>query len=172
MIILYLKSIHLFMDSGFLVSHSRLCKPRHFYGLSPLGTMFDHNWRVFHLREDLSLFVDTRHIFSLPFYSTVRLCWTLSHLPSPHNQTPNTVSIYQPCTNTHLMRCPRAYECKMSLHVISCYMHNECYMDNTIHITYRCHEQSHHLHMTSINHFIHVNLSCKLISTCHSMIKQ
>ena len=56
-------------------------------------------------------------------------------------------------------------QCKMSLHVISCHMHNECYMDNTIHTTYRCHGQSHHLHMTSINHFIHVNLSCQHIST-------
>ena len=66
---------------------------------------------------------------------------------------------------------------KMPFHVISCHMHNECYMDNTIHTTnecymdntihttYRCHGQSNHLDMTSINHFIHVNLSCKHIST-------
>ena len=32
---------------------------------------------------DLSLLANTRHIFSLPFYSTVRLCWTLSHLTEP-----------------------------------------------------------------------------------------
>ena len=38
-------------------------------------------------------------------------------------------------------------------------------MDNTIHTTYRCYGQSHHLHMTSTNHFIHVNLSCQHIST-------
>ena len=56
-------------------------------------------------------------------------------------------------------------QCKMPFHVISCHMHNECYMDNTIHTTYRCHGQSHHLHMTSINHFIHVNLSCQHILT-------
>ena len=37
-------------------------------------------------------------------------------------------------------------------------------MDNTIHTPYRCQGQSHHLHMTSINHFIHVNISCKHIS--------
>ena len=29
----------------------------------------------------------------------------------------------------------------------------------------RCHGQSHHLHMTSIHHFIHVNISYKHIST-------
>ena len=28
-------------------------------------------------------------------------------------------------------------QCNMSLHVISCHMHNDCYMDNTIHTTYR-----------------------------------
>ena len=28
-----------------------------------------------------------------------------------------------------------------------------------------CHGQSHHLHMTSIHHFIHVNIFCKHIST-------
>ena len=55
--------------------------------------------------------------------------------------------------------------CNARCHCMSCHMHNECYMDNTIHTTYRCHGQSHHLHMTSINHFIHINLSCKHIST-------
>ena len=29
----------------------------------------------------------------------------------------------------------------------------------------KCHGQSHHLHMTSIHHFIHVNISCTHIST-------
>ena len=32
---------------------------------------------------DLSQLADTQHIFSLPFQSTVRLCWTLSHLTEP-----------------------------------------------------------------------------------------
>ena len=93
MIILFSKSMRLYVGSGFLVSHHRLCKPRHFYDLSTLGTMSDHNWRAFHPREDLSLLSNTRHIFYLPFYSTVRLYSMLSHLPSPPNQTPNTVSI-------------------------------------------------------------------------------
>ena len=61
------KIMRLFVGSGFLVSHRELRKPRHFYDISPLGTMSDHNWRAFHPMEDLSLLVDTRHIFSLPF---------------------------------------------------------------------------------------------------------
>ena len=40
-------------------------------------------------------------------------------------------------------------QCNASLHVISYHMYNEC----------------HHLYMTSILNFIHVNISCKHIST-------
>ena len=105
------------------------------------------------------------HVFfiSFFFYATVRLILDIAPFYRAHHRTPNIVSIYQPCTHNHLMRCPRAYAMQDS---ITCYimsMHNECYMDNTT--TYRCHGQSHHLHITSINHFIHVNLSCKHIST-------
>ena len=74
------KIMRLYVGSGFLVSHPGFHKPRHFYNLSLLGTMSDHNWQVFHLRGDLSLLGDTRHIFSLSFSLTVRLCWTLSNL--------------------------------------------------------------------------------------------
>ena len=56
-------------------------------------------------------------------------------------------------------------QCNAPLHVISCHMYNECYMDNTINTTYWCHGQSHHLHITSIHHFIHVNILCTHIST-------
>ena len=89
MIILYSKSMRLFMGSGFFVSHLGLRKPRHFYGVLSLRIMSDHNWRVFHPRGggggggDLSQLADTWHIFSLPFQSIVRLCWTLSHLTEP-----------------------------------------------------------------------------------------
>ena len=113
--ILYSKSMCLFVGSGFLVSHHGLRKPRHFYSLSPLETMSNHNWQVFHLISGTYF----------PFHATVRICWTLSHLPSPLNQTPNTppnqtpnaMSIYQPCTPMHM-------QCKMPLHVSSCYMYN------------------------------------------------
>ena len=78
------KTMRLFVGSEFYVSHRRLCNPRHFYGLSPLATMSDHNWPVFHSRGDLSFLADTRHIFSLPFSSIVQLYWTLSHLTKPN----------------------------------------------------------------------------------------
>ena len=63
MIILYSKSMRLFVGREFLVSHLGLYKPRHFCGLSSLRTMSDHNLQVFHPRWDLSLLADTWHIF-------------------------------------------------------------------------------------------------------------
>ena len=61
------KIMHLCVGSRFLVSHRGLCKPKNFYSLSPLRTMSYHIWSAFHPREDLSLIVDTQHIFYLPF---------------------------------------------------------------------------------------------------------
>ena len=103
MIILYSKSMSLFVGSGFLVSHRRLRKLRHFYSLSLLGTMSDHNWRVFHPRGDLSLLADTQHIFSI----SCNRATLLDGFPftEPTQATPNTISIYQPCTHTHEMLC-------------------------------------------------------------------
>ena len=76
-------------------------------------------------------------------------------------------SVDLPTMHSHLFHAMSSCICNaiIPLHVISCHMHNECYMDHTIHTTYRCHGQSHHLHMTSIHHFIHVHLSYKHIST-------
>ena len=122
MIILYSKSILFSKSCAFVWVEDFWClimdlANPHFCGLSPLGTMYDYYWLAFHPREDLSLIANTWHIFSLPFLSIVQLCWTLSHLPSPPNQIQNTVSIYQPCTHTHLMRCSGAYAMYMPLHI-------------------------------------------------------
>ena len=128
MIILFSKSMRLYVGSGFLVSHRRLYKPRHFYGLSLLGIMFDHNWRAFHPREDLFLLANTRRIFSLPFYLTVRLCWTLSHLPSPPNQTPYTVLIL-PTMHSHPFNAMSPYICNARFHCML--YHVTCIMNAT-----------------------------------------
>ena len=144
--------------------------------------MPNKEYRVLHPMRYLSLLsIPNTHIFHFLFL----LCNCETYfgrcpiLPSPPSNTKHNVD--QPCTHgipsntkhnvdlptmhSHPFECdvPMYMQCKLSLHVISCHMHNECYMDNTIHTTYRCHGQSHHLHMTSINHFIHVNLSCKHI---------
>ena len=123
------KIMCLFVGSVFLVSHRRLYKPRHFYSLSSLGTMSDHNWWVFHPRGgSTSACSYPAHVFYLSFQSIVRFCCTLSHLPSSPNQTPNTVSIYQP-THTQLnAMSPCICKAKMSLY--------ECYMRHLLIIFY------------------------------------
>ena len=115
-----------FVGSGFLVSHYGLRKPRHFYSLSPLGTIFDHNWWVFHPRGiyPFLLMPDTYFLF----HATIRFYWTLSHFPSPPNQTPNAVSIYKPCTHTLEMRC-FPYICNAKCHCM--FSHVTCMMNTT-----------------------------------------
>ena len=127
MIILYSKSMRLFVGSGFLVSHHGLLKPRNFYGLSPLGTMSNHNWRVFHPEEGgiyPFLIPDTYFLFHV----IVRLNWTLSQLQSPPNQTPNALSIYQPCTHTHEMQC---FPCICNAKCHCMLSHVTCIMNTT-----------------------------------------
>ena len=123
MIILYSKSMSLFVGSRFLESHRGLCKPRHFYGLSPLGTMSDHNWRVFHPRGDLSLLINTRHIFSF----SCNRATLLDVVPFTELTQSNTkCSVDLPTMHSNLTQCdaPVHIQCKMSLHVSSYYMYN------------------------------------------------
>ena len=96
----------------------------------------------------------------------MRLCWMLSHLTEP-TQLNTKCSVDSPTMHSHPFNTmsPCIFNAIMPLQVISCHMHNELYMDNIMHTTYQCHGQSHHLHMISIHHFIHVNISCKHILT-------
>ena len=97
-IILYSKSMRLFVGSGFLVSHRGLRKLRNFYDLSPLGTMFDHNWQVFHPRVDLSLLADTQHIFSI----SCNRATLLDVIPFTEPTQSNTKrSVYLPTMRSH-----------------------------------------------------------------------
>ena len=62
------------------------------------------------------------------FHAIVRLCWTLSHLLSSPNQTPNAVSIYQPCTHTYEMRC---FPCICNAKCHCMLSHVTCIMNTT-----------------------------------------
>ena len=112
-----------FVGSIFLVSHHGLCKHKHFYGLSPLRTMSDHNWRIFHPRGDLSLLANTWHIF---FVSCNRAT-LLDVIPFTEPTQSNTKrSVDLPTMHSHPTQynAPVHIQCKMSLHVNSCYMYN------------------------------------------------
>ena len=120
MIILLSKSMCLCVGNGFFMSHHRLRKPKHFYDLSPLGTMSDHNWRAFHLREDLSLLANTWHIFSFTLlinHATVLDVVPFNRAYPIKHQT--QCRFTKTCTHTHLMRCPRAYTMQDA---IACYI--------------------------------------------------
>ena len=121
MIILYSKSMSLFVGRGFLVSHHGLRKPRHFYSLSPLGTISDHNWRVFHLRGDLSLLADTQHIFFVSCNHATML--DVVPFTKPTQSTPTQCRFTNHALTPNSIRCPRAYTmqnataCYLMLHV-------------------------------------------------------
>ena len=178
MIILLSKSMPLYVGSGFLMSHCGLHKSRHFYCLSPLGTMSNHNLRVFHPREDLSLLANTRHIFSLPFYSTVRLCWTLSYLPSPPNQTPNTVSILL-TMHSHpfnaMSPCICTVRCHCMLYHVTCTM-NATWTILLMHITNASWTiisiYIQFPYIISLMSIYHASIYQHSHSTCHFVVKQ
>ena len=159
------KIMRLFVGSGFLVSHRWLCKPRHFYGLSTLGTMFDHNWWVFHSREDLFLLDDTQHNFF--FTILINRATLLDVVPfnraHPINtkRSVNSLTMHShPFNAMSLCICNARCHC-MSYHV-TCIM-NATWTTQSTPLT-GCHRQSNHQHITSLHHFIHVNISYKHIS--------
>ena len=106
--IIYIQNSCVFCGE-FLVSHSRLRTLKHFHRLLPLELCLTTNTRSFTPMGYLSLLAITRHQFSLPLYSTVRLCWTSSNLTEPTQSITKRNVDFQLCTHTHLMQCPHAY---------------------------------------------------------------
>ena len=122
------KIMRLCVGSGFLVLHHRHRKPRHFCSLSPRKTMFDHNWRVFHPREgSISTSWYPAHIFFTISINHTTLLDVIS-FNRAHPINTNAVSIYQPCTYTHLIRCPCAY----AMQLCHCQLYHVTYMMNVI----------------------------------------
>ena len=94
------------------------------------------------------------------------LCWMLFHLTKPtKSNTKRSVDLLtmhshpfnamSPCICNGIRHC--------MLYHVTCIM-NATWKTQSTPLT-GCHGQSHHLHMTSIHHFIHINISCKHIST-------
>ena len=133
MIILYSKSMRLFMGSEFFVSHTGSTNSDTFTAFHRWGLCLTIIYRFFTRWGIYSFLLIPSTYF--PFHATVQLCWTLSHLPSSPNQTPNAVSIYQPCTHTHEMRCFPCIcnaKCHCMLAHVTCIIH---YMEQFINRT-------------------------------------
>ena len=96
----------------------------------------------------------------------MRLCWASSHL-TESTQSNTKRSVDSSTMHSHPFNamptciCNAMHHCM--LYHVTCIM-NATWTTQSTPLT-GCHGQSHHLHMTSIHHFIHVNISCKHIST-------
>ena len=161
------------MGCKFLVSHRKLCTPKHFHKLSLLEICRTTNTGSFTQAGiyPCLLLPDTSFLYH--FHEIVQLCWTLSNgTKSTQSITKHSVD-FRPCTHTHSMRCPRAY----AMHHCLLY-HATCLMN----VTWKtqstpltgCHGQ-----ITSPTYDFHTSFHlCQYImhiyqhTTCHSMFKQ
>ena len=90
----------------------------------------------------------------------------LSHLTEP-TQSNTKCSVDSSTMYSHPFNAMHLCICNAIFH---CMLYHVTYIMNATWTTQStpligCHGQSHHLHMTSIQHFIHVNISYKHIST-------
>ena len=96
----------------------------------------------------------------------MRLCWTLSHLTKP-TQSNTKRNVDSSTMHLHAFNAMSPCICNAICHCMlyhaTC-MLNATWTTQSIPLT-GCHGQSHHLHLTSIHHFIHVNISYNHIST-------
>ena len=116
--------------------HAHFCGYRIFWCLT-VGSTNPDTFTAFHLwglclaiiggfftREGIYPFLLIPGTYFL-FHATVRLCWTLSHLPSLPNKTPKAMSIYQPCTHIQLNVMPSCIyntKCHCLLSHVTCIM--------------------------------------------------
>ena len=134
--IIYIQNSYVFLWVANFLCHTTGFAHLDTFTALTVGIMSNHNLWVFHPRGCLCLLAITPHKFSLQHYSTMRLCWTSSHLTEPTQL--NTKRSIDSSTMHTPIECnvPVHMQCNVPLHVISCNMYNECYMDNIIHTTY------------------------------------
>ena len=124
-----------FVGIEFSGSHRRLCTPSDTFWTFTVGVS-EPVW-VFHPREYPALLAITRHKFLYRFVQPCDSVGLRPTVPSPPNQTPNAVLIFNHALTPMICDVPVHMQCNAPLLVISCHMCNECYMDNIIHTTHR-----------------------------------
>ena len=162
-----------FVGSEFPGSHRKLRMPSNTFWTFIVGV--SEPVRVFHPMEYLALLVITRHKFSLPFRSTVRICWTLSNGTEPTQSNSKCSVDFQLCTP---MICDESMQmqCNVPLCVISCHMYDEHYMDNIIHTTHRVsrtitsYAYDFHTSIYSCQYIMHayININIQCVIPCSS----
>ena len=101
--IIYIQTHVTFVGSKFLVSHRRLCTPKHFHWISLLELCLTSNTGSF-TRVGIYpclLLLDTS--FPLPFHLTVPLYWNLSNDIEPTQSITKHSVDFQLCTHIHSM---------------------------------------------------------------------
>ena len=148
-----------FVGSEFLVSHCRLHTTRHFYELSPLEMCLTTLTSL--SLEEMSIpacYYPTQVFFTTLFNHATLFDVIQQYQAHPiKHQTQSSNSIN--AMSLYICNAMRHY----MLYHATCIM-NATWTTPTTPLTY-FHGQSHHLHMTSIHHFIHVNISCTHIPT-------
>ena len=96
----------------------------------------------------------------------MRLCWTSPYLTEP-TQSNTKRNVDSSTMHSHPFNAMSPCICNAMRH---CMLYHATCIMNATWITQstpfiECHGQSHHLHMISIHHFIHVNITCTHIST-------
>ena len=122
---LYSKSMCLLWVTNFLGFHRRRRTPSNtFVDIHCWMDMFDQEYKPFHLRGCLSLIATTRHIISNRATLRCHPFFRARHLNTKH-------SVLSCHALTPVSRdVPMHIQCRMSLHVLSCYMHDESYMQH------------------------------------------
>ena len=128
----------LFVGSEFSRSHRRLRTPSYTFTGFCWTHMYNQKYRGFHLRGYLSVLAIAQHIFS---FSCIQPCDPVGRcptVPSPPNQTPNTVLIItmhlHPCHAMFL--CISAMQCAISCLYHVTYMMNAMWTILLMHITH------------------------------------
>ena len=145
------KTMCLFVGSEFLVSHHRLCKPRHFTAFHRWGLCLTIIGWSFTRGGFYPCLLAPNTYFILPFHSTVRLNWTSSRF-TELTQSNTKHSVDSPTMHSHPFITMSPCICNAMFHCTLC--HVTCMINATWTIlSYECH------------HAFHVNISSKHIST-------
>ena len=158
------------MGSEFLGSHRRLRMPSNiFKGFHRWGSCLTTTNGFFTRGGVYPCFLLLDTYFLLPFNITLQPCCTSSNSTGPTQSIIKRSIDFNHALTPIQCNVPKHMQCKASLHVISCHMYNVHGQHNPHHSA-GVMDRSHHLHMTSILYFIHVNILCMYISTStHNM---
>ena len=124
------------MDNEFFMSHRNLRTPKYFHRLSPLELCQTTNVGSL-TRGGIYPYLPLTNTYFL--YHFIQPCNSVGcpTISSPPKSITKRSVDYNHTLTSIQCDFPVHMQCNVPLHVISCHMCNECYMDKTIHTTHR-----------------------------------